>query len=291
LSNEQPYVRKIEPLADNWRTFAWESGTFDTARRPYTEAVAGTIKVPYHLILVTIRGGAKRLEVRADCGHRYQGADHTGAVSFVPAHCERQFKLEGVHSEWVSIGLSTSLFERLYEDNRVMQAELKSFSNREDPFVFGLLHEFERIYTRDGSLDITYCDSMSYALAHYINRRYDSRHERASRDNWTLTPGKLRQIGDYIDTHLSESIRIAELAELVGISEGHFHRAFRATTGVTPLRFINEKRVQRAVHLLTTAKQRSIVDIAFSVGFLSPSHFARTFRQLMGVNPSQFQIE
>jgi AraC family transcriptional regulator len=276
------YTRNVQPLANQWRSFAWQTGTFDTARRSYTEIVSGTIKVPHHLVLVTIRGGAKRLEVSSSCGHRYQGSDRAGSVSFVPAGCERNLELHGVASEWVSLGLYSDAFEAVS-----LNSTIKPFTNQEDPFLFGLAHELERLHTLDGGLEPLYCEAMTQTLAHYLARRYTTSFQKPK--CFKLSTKQLQQVSDYVETNLTTSCRIADLAAILELSEGHFYRAFRATTQQTPLAFIHEKRIHKAVQLMTTHGELSVLEIALNVGFLSPSHFSRVFRKVMGVNPSQYE--
>jgi AraC family transcriptional regulator len=98
----------------------------------------------------------------------------------------------------------------------------------------------------------------------------------------------LRRVTDYVDGALGGEIRIAELAARAGLSEGHFHRAFRATTGQTPLAYIQRRRVDAAMQMLAREKA-SIVDVAWRVGFVSPTHFARVFRAATGKNPSDYR--
>jgi hypothetical protein len=86
------YVRRVEPLASNWRSACWSAGSFDTGRRSATDVVEGLIRTPHHMLLVNIRGGAEHLTVATDCGHRYEGPDRPGAVSFVPGNCERRLR-------------------------------------------------------------------------------------------------------------------------------------------------------------------------------------------------------
>lgn len=281
------YTRKIEPLARDWRSFEWSTGAFDTAQRAYTEIVSGTMQTPYHLVLVTIRGGAQQLEVHSACGHHYQGPDRAGSVSFIPADCERSLELRGVCSEWVSIGIAPSLLDGLREDRTSARHEVKAFTNRDDPFLFGLAQELERLHTADGQLEVLYCETMAYALAHYLAHRYDGvpAQERALQ----LSPRQLRQLDEYLEAHLAHNLRIADMAKLLGMSEGHFHRTFRATLQQTPLAYVNEKRVRRAARLLSAEPCPSVLDVALNVGFSSPSHFTRAFRQVMGINPSQFK--
>jgi AraC-like DNA-binding protein len=83
-------------------------------------------------------------------------------------------------------------------------------------------------------------------------------------------------------------IRISDLAELVGLSCGHLHRAFRATTGKTPLAFINERRIEQAMAMLAQ-DHASVAEVSLRCGFLSPSHFARLFRRSTGVSPPHIE--
>ena len=70
----------FDPPSQGWRTFAWPGGIFDTGHRAYARAVEGMIHTPYHLVLVTLQGGARQLEVTTDCGHRYRGPERAGAL-------------------------------------------------------------------------------------------------------------------------------------------------------------------------------------------------------------------
>jgi AraC family transcriptional regulator len=287
VSITSPPIRKIEPTAAGWRNVTWAGGSFDTGHRTYTPAVEGTIRLPDHLVLVTLRGGAKQLEVRAQGSHHFVGPDRPGAVSFVPAHCERRLAMTGVAAAWASIAFPPNLFER---DNIGEAAEINiaPFSNVEDPFIAGLVAEFERLDAADGGLDPTYCDVMARSLACHLAHRYGG--APAAARPWKLPPWRMRRIADYVDGHLGHAILIADLAALVGLSAGHLHRAFRATVGVTPLDFINERRVRRAMDILAH-ESVSVAALALRVGFVSPSHFTRTFRRVTGRNPSRFRAE
>ena len=140
----------------------------------------------------------------------------------------------------------------------------------------------------DGGLDATYCEAMACALARYLACRYGR--QRPARDHAVsgLAPWRVRRIADYVDAHLAEPLRIHDLSRLVGLSPGYLHRAFRDRTGKTPLGFINQRRIERAMTLLRR-RNSSVAEIALAVGFTSPSHFARTFRDIVGASPSSFR--
>ncbi|BBK32845.1 AraC family transcriptional regulator [Stella humosa] len=276
--------RVLEPRSQGWRSFGWGQGSFDTAHRPPTPLVEGTIHTPDHLVLVTLRGGARRIEVSAAGGHRYAGPDRPGAVSFVPADCERRLVLRDVATEWASIALVPDAIPDLLDgDGRML--DLPAFSNGEDPFVAGMVGEMARLHAADGNLQPLYCETMSRALACYLVRRYGTPRPAAATVAWHLPAWRLRRIEDYVEANLAADIRVADLARLVGLSAGHLHRAFRATTGTTPLEFINRRRIHRASAILAT-EGPTVAEVALRVGFLSPSHFTRTFRRVTGRGPS-----
>jgi AraC family transcriptional regulator len=287
---QKPYRRRIEPLATGWRSYAWQHGVFDTARRPLTELAEGAICTAHHLLLVTLTGGARELEVSAACGHRYSGQDRPGAVSFVPADCERQTVLRGVESEWASISLSPTLFEEEALGRKGAARFIATFTNRDDPVLAGMAAEFARIFRADGLLETLYCEAMCRAMAHHLASRYGEAQPQDDVRDWKLPPWRLRKIADHVEDHLDGEIRIADLATLIGLSAGHLHRAFRATLGKTPLEFITERRVQRAMQMLAR-ETASIAEIALRVGFQSPSHFTRTFRRMVGVNPGDYRAK
>lgn len=277
----EAYVRRVEPLAADWRHQAWAGGAFDAGRRGHTPVVEGVIRTPQHVVMVTLRGGARRLEVTADCGHRHQGPDRAGAVSFVPAHCGRQLAMQDVEAAWASIALDP---DRLRDASGATVA-IPTFSNVEDPFVVAMAAEFEALHARDGGLDPVYCEAMAGALAEHLIRRHLPHRPDAARRVWKIAPWRLKRIRDYVEANLDGVIRIADLAEIADLSPGYFHRAFRITTGQTPLAYINERRVRRAETLIREGDE-SLAAIAQAVGFVSPSHFTRTFRRIAGANPS-----
>jgi AraC-like DNA-binding protein len=103
-----------------------------------------------------------------------------------------------------------------------------------------------------------------------------------------LPPRALRRVCDYILSHLAENISNHVMAEFVGLSDFHFTRAFKQSTGVTPHRFVLQSRVDRVKQLLVET-ELPVVQIALAAGFADQSHCARWFRELVGMTPSRFR--
>lgn len=92
---------------------------------------------------------------------------------------------------------------------------------------------------------------------------------------------------DHMDRAYAEPLDLPALARLVGCSEAHFLRTFRAVFGETPHRYLQRRRVERAMSRLRGGA--SVTDVCFEVGFNSLGTFSRTFTAIVGVAPSIYQ--
>ncbi|MCK9494032.1 MAG: AraC family transcriptional regulator [Dehalococcoidia bacterium] len=93
---------------------------------------------------------------------------------------------------------------------------------------------------------------------------------------------------DAMDRAYSEPLDVRALASIACVSEAHFIRVFRATFGETPHRYLQRRRVERAMHLLRES-DRSITEICLDVGFSSLGTFSRTFTSIVGQTPSAYR--
>lgn len=93
---------------------------------------------------------------------------------------------------------------------------------------------------------------------------------------------------EYLDEHLQQTPSLSELARLVGLSPGHFAEKFRRTSGISVLRFLNRRRLQRALQVLQNPTL-PLNTVASDLGFSSQSHFTRLFSRLTGMTPAKYQ--
>jgi AraC-like DNA-binding protein len=94
---------------------------------------------------------------------------------------------------------------------------------------------------------------------------------------------------DAMDRSYAGPLDVPTLAAIAHVSPAHFIRTFKATFGETPHRYLQRRRVERAMFLLGQS-ERSITDICVAVGFTSLGTFSRTFRDIVGCSPSQFRV-
>jgi transcriptional regulator GlxA family with amidase domain len=91
-----------------------------------------------------------------------------------------------------------------------------------------------------------------------------------------------------MDRAFAHPLDVPQLARIAEVSEAHFSRTFRATFGETPHRYLQRRRVERAMFFLRST-DRSVTDICFDVGFDSLGTFSRTFHAIVRESPSTFR--
>ena len=104
----------------------------------------------------------------------------------------------------------------------------------------------------------------------------------------TLASWQLNRVTDYMRLRLPKQVELQELASLVGLSQWHFARAFKASTGLSPYQWQLDARLKQARHLLLATDQ-TIEEIAFATGFSDQIHFSRQFRSKVGMPPAAWR--
>lgn len=99
----------------------------------------------------------------------------------------------------------------------------------------------------------------------------------------------VRHAARWITDHYDRTIRIADVADHVGVSEATLNRHFRAVTAMSPLQYQKQLRLSRARAQLMSAPD-DIAGVGHAVGYDSPSQFNREYRRMFGVPPGQDAI-
>jgi AraC-like DNA-binding protein len=136
---------------------------------------------------------------------------------------------------------------------------------------------------RLGKLDSTLLMQPRIGLLEDVRRNYTPGVLRGG-----LSPGALRRVREYIAAHSHENLDIRTLASHAGPSTYHFSRAFKASVGMPPHRYLLEQRIRKAAELIERSEQL-LVNIGLAVGFADQARFSRTFHALVGLTPYQFR--
>ncbi len=95
-------------------------------------------------------------------------------------------------------------------------------------------------------------------------------------------------VKQYIDRHFAFDLTLDELAQKAFINKFHLIHFFTQAYGVSPIRYLNQKRIQEAKVLLRTT-DLNVTSVANAVGFASPSFFAKKFKDLNDISPTDYR--
>ncbi|MFD4706493.1 AraC family transcriptional regulator N-terminal domain-containing protein [Gottfriedia sp. NPDC058432] len=100
------------------------------------------------------------------------------------------------------------------------------------------------------------------------------------------TTNRIREVIEQIKANFYKSLRIEELAEIANMSVSSLHRHFKDVTAMSPLQFQKHLRLQEA-RLLLLSESSDAAEVAFRVGYESPSQFSREYSRLFGFPPKE----
>ncbi len=133
-----------------------------------------------------------------------------------------------------------------------------------------------------------YAESLANVLAVHLLRNYCVFRPKIQTYEGGLPKYKLKQLLDYINANLDQDIKLANLAQVVGMSQYYFCQLFKQSMGIAPYQYVIQQRVERAKQLLK-CREIAITDVALECGFANQSHFTKHFRKLMGITPKAYR--
>jgi AraC family transcriptional regulator len=103
-----------------------------------------------------------------------------------------------------------------------------------------------------------------------------------------LPLARLKKVLEFIDANLDKNISLSALAQAANMNLSYFATLFRKSMRVSPHQYVLNRRVEWAKRLLRDSK-RSVLEVSLEVGFDHPNNFARVFRRMAGISPSEFR--
>lgn len=227
-------------------------------------------RLSINLADVPVCGGIAFARSRSYQGRRY-------SLFYTPATNDAHWSTAG-HSRHLNIYFKEGLIEELTDGRTALLSRGRPLLDIHvrciTPWIKALEHSI-------GEPGLIAADA-SVSLAHLIIAKLACLPGRRAP---TLKAAALARVRDYVDENLAETIGVADLAALTRLSVGRFALCFRASTGVTPHRFVVIRRVETAISLLRDSSL-PMVEIAVSCGFSSQQHMATVMRRVARVAPS-----
>jgi AraC family transcriptional regulator len=135
-----------------------------------------------------------------------------------------------------------------------------------------------------------FLDSVEQALALALVTGYALGHHPVRTYRGGLGPARLREVMELVHTKIGDDLTLEAMAGSVGLSTAHFSQMFRKSTGKSPHQFVLHHRVKRAEKMLRSTEAK-VLDVAIACGFKTQQHFARVFRRICGVSPTEYRAD
>lgn len=193
--------------------------------------------------------------------------------------------------EFSLLGLSPQFFAQVvHESVAVRRIELMPQIGIPDPLIQQIGLALKADVEANHPAGRLFGESLAVGLVLHLLQRYGVWQPTSRQDDRQigLSYSQLKTVSEYIDAHLDQDIALSDIAGVLHLSQYHFCRLFKQSTGVTPHHYLTQCRIDRAKRLLQTTKL-TVTEVAVAVGFNSHSSFSRLFRQRVGVTPKGFR--
>lgn len=196
-------------------------------------------------------------------------------------HTEKSFKIRPL--EYIVFGIEGLSFNFQKHPSSKDYIQLNYTNNRER--LLFLLHTLlEEADKKEKNYELI-CQNILEVLILYIMRNQELTVA------ISLTPKMSKECGvikRYLDFNYADNITLDDLAALSHINKYYLVHSFTKYTGMSPINYLAQKRIQAAQNLLTSTNH-SMAEIAFGVGFSSQSYFSQIFRKITHMSPNQYR--
>jgi AraC family transcriptional regulator len=139
--------------------------------------------------------------------------------------------------------------------------------------------------------DQLYADTLGVALAARLADLHACGGAAPRRLSGGLAAWQVRRVTDYLSSHLHETVPLAELAAIAGLSPFHFVRAFKHSTGLPPHAWLTQRRIERARELMLAHPAMPLMEVALCIGYASQTAFGAAFKRVVGMTPAEWRRE
>ncbi|MGQ0697919.1 MAG: helix-turn-helix transcriptional regulator [Panacagrimonas sp.] len=252
--------------------YAWRGDCCEADFEPFEEPV-----IVYHV------GGAQTVPVRV--GRNWDRRTHPGLLTIIPPATRIGWDIRGeVDSRSIHLG---SKFFSGTDSEASTSPRLQFRCGIQDPLLISAIQALERELRRPRQHGTLYADSVSDFMALHLLRE-SGQSAALPRRRDALSRRLLRRVLERLESSIETGISLQALADETALSRAYFAAAFRDATGVSPHRYLTQRRLARACELLRDTAL-SLADVALRCGFSSQAHFTEYFHREKGVTPRQFR--
>jgi AraC family transcriptional regulator len=264
--------------ADGFGIYAWNTPQLDGFALPEND----------ELVLALHLGGSDRVRAVTDRGLSRQ-CSVPGLMTVLPAGRAAAFRTDG-GVRFATLHVPRCALARAFTTGTAGGASFSQerFAFRDD-FVSAGIEAILRVVRSGSAWAPDYVARIGDAiLMHLACHQGDGQPPPAAAADARLGSLPLAEFLAFIDARLGTVLTLDELAQRARLSRSAFTRAFRAATGISPHRYLTERRLAAAQRLLRLT-ELPIAFIAQETGFSSQSHFTTMFRAALSCTPAEYR--
>ena len=239
---------------------------------------------PELVLGLTLAGSAA---VRWSWGDRWrENAERTrGQFGLSPIGEPGYFEVDGPHEVLAICIPLAGLGSMFADDDSGIRTDYKALHEayRYDRMVFQVSTHLWDLAGEPSPASTFEADAALRFLLARLSRLADERGPEPEVELLKFSPSECRVVVDYVESHLSQSISVSQLAKQVGMPVRRFHSSFVASFGTSPSRYLRAVRLARARELIKSG--RSLSEVVNDCGFADQSHLTRLYRSRFGVTP------
>lgn len=284
LSREAPLPSQSSNQKADWLGIGVDFYSFPEAGSFETNAL------PYHLLVLQWSGASPLFQRRG--GQTHTTLATPGTIMLLPAGTASYWHWRRPHAHInfrISVELLAAASAEAGLGRNPRLANIFCARDRPVEQLGSLL--LAELYAPSHPTQRSIVNSTSLALAAHLLRVFGPRPgEIRDISSPQLGPRALDAVLEYIDCNIETPINLSDLACQARVSRFHFTRLFKRCTGISPMAFLEQARIERAQSLIRQGKF-SLAEIAVASGFADQSHFTKRFRVHTGRTPAAFARE
>ncbi len=246
-------------------------------------------KLSSNLLMLRLAGKSRGWECAIDGREERYASPVTGDITLLPIGTRIDVETSYDKAHWCELILPEDLRSRLLDGSQ--SDALRLAMVKRDPFLELNLRRLIKVIADPDDVSALFADSLCNAVALHVFSKYSLGSSPLSLPGLSerLSAVAMDQLKEFIEDSLSDVILCSDLARIAGCHTRQLSDAFRDRFGVTPGRYVLNRRLARARQLIA-GSSAGYADIAFATGFSSQAHMGSALKKYYGMTPRQIRF-
>jgi len=267
-------------------------GGIAAARLTYSRPAHGPARIPAQsaFVVLSLMRDLACGNLEIDGRPKLHNVLRNGEVSVFDLRYETVIDVQSPF-DFVYLYFPRSALDRLaddYDAPRIVDCSMQPGVSAPDPVITQLAACLQGVLERRDRASEVLTDHVTLALQTHFAQQYGGMRIRSQSTRGALAPWQLRLAKEMLTAHLGSRVSIAQISTECGLSASYFARAFKCSTGMSPYRWLVDRRIEKAADLLRHSAL-SVAEIALICGFSDQSHFTRMFGTTKGATPGRWR--